>query len=109
MPKILDFSKSKKPTVAMKLPDGTTVNLFTPSKELMEEILDSQEVFESASSGNREKLDELYNLAARLMSNNKEERDFSSDDVEGMLSTKDIQRFIHGYAEFVAEQSNEKN
>lgn len=109
MAKMLDFSKAKKPTMQVKLPDESSVYLYTPSKGQLEELLEAKEQLESVADDDRESLDQLYDIASRMMSNNKAGREISSDELAGMLDISDIVVFFRAYTEFVAEYSSVKN
>ena len=111
MAKALDFRKSKKPTLPISLDDELTVNIYTPDKALLEELLDSQEEINALKNGgdDRDKLDAMYNMCARILSNNREKREFSQEEVEDLLDTRDVIVLIRGYAAFVADLSKEKN
>lgn len=110
MAKQLDFRKSKKPTLPITFDDDFAVNIYTPNKELLEEILDSQEEINSLkSNSDREKLDAMYDMCARILSNNREGREFSAEEVAKLLEVRDVKVLIEGYAAFVAEHSRAKN
>lgn len=110
MAKMLDFRKSKKPTLPVTLDDDLVVNIYTPDKALLEELLDAQNDIRSLSDDNdREKLDALYDMCARIMSNNREKREFDTEEIEEYFDTRDVVRLIRAYTEFVAEVSNAKN
>lgn len=109
MAKMLDFSKSRKPTLPIKLDDGSMIYVYTPSKGEIEEMLDASEYFNSALDGDRDAMDRLYELTARLMCNNKMGREITSEELAGYFDITDIVVFFRGYSEFISEVTKEKN
>lgn len=109
MAKMLDFTKAKKPTMSIKLPDESTIQVYTPSKAMLEELVGIKDQLDEAIRDDRESLDELYNIAAKMMSNNKLGRKFTAEKVAEMLDVSDIVLFFRAYTEFIAELSKEKN
>ena len=109
MAKMLDFSKAKKPTLPVKFDDGTMIHVYTPSKAEFDEMTDAQEYFETALDGDRESLQRLYDITARLMSNNKMGREITVDELAGYLDVSDLVLFFRAYAQFISEVINEKN
>lgn len=109
MAKMLDFSKAKKPTMPVKFDDGSVIHVYTPAKGEIEEMLDAQEYFTGALDGERECIHKLYEITARLMSNNKMARVITVDELAAYIDVSDIVVFFRGYSDFIAEQSNAKN
>lgn len=110
MAKPLDFRKSKKPTLPVTFDDDFSVNIYTPDKGTLEELLDFQEELKALNdNSDRDKLDAMYDICARILSNNRENREFTPDEVSDLLDTRDVKMLIQGYAAFVAELSKAKN
>lgn len=109
MAKILDFSKSKKPTLPIKFDDGSMIYIYTPSKGEVEEMLDASEYFDNALEGDREAINKLYEITARLMCNNKMGREITVDELAGYFDIEDIVVFFRGYSEFISEVTKAKN
>lgn len=110
MAKALDFRKSKRPTLPIAFDDDLTVNIYTPDKELLEDLLDYQKELNALSeNSDQDKLDSMYEVCARILSNNRETREFTPEEVARLLDTRDVKVFIEGYAAFVAEYSKAKN
>ncbi len=109
MPKMLDFSKAKKPTLPIKFDDGSMIHIYTPSKVEFDEMTEAQEYFDTAIDGDRESLHRIYDITARLMSNNKTGREITVDELAGYLDVSDIVVFFRAYAQFIAEVIAEKN
>lgn len=109
MAKMLDFSKAKKPTLPIKFDDGSMIHIYTPSKVEFDEMTEAQEYFDNALEGDRESLHRIYDITARLMSNNKTGREITVDELAGYLDVSDIVLFFRAYAQFIAEVIAEKN
>lgn len=109
MAKMLDFSKAKKPTLPIKFDDGSMIHIYTPSKVEFDEMTEAQEYFDNALEGDRESLHRIYDITARLMSNNKTGREITVDELAGYLDVSDIVVFFRAYAQFIAEIIAEKN
>ena len=109
MAKMLDFSKAKKPTLPIKFDDGSMIYIYTPSKVEFDEMTEAQEYFDNALEGDRESLHRIYDITARLMSNNKTGREITVDELAGYLDVSDIVLFFRAYAQFIAEVIAEKN
>ena len=107
MPKILDLSK-KKPTLPVKLPDETLIRVYTPTKGMLEEFITIGAQLEHASDDS-EALNQLYDVTARLMSNNAGGRKLSMKEVSDMLDVGDVIVFFRAYTEFITELSKAKN
>lgn len=109
MATMLDFSKAKKPTLPIKLPDDTIVHVYTPSKRMLEELLNVKDQLDGATQNDPDSINQLYDIAARLMSNNKTNRQMTGDDLGAMLDVGDIVTFFRVYTEFISELSTAKN
>lgn len=109
MAKMLDFTKMRKPTFSIKLPDESVIQIYTPTKGMLEELINAKDRLDMIVNDDQEALNELYEITARLMSNNKTARVLTSDKLAEMLDVGDVVMFFNAYAEFIAEQSNGKN
>ena len=110
MAQMLDFTKAKKPTLPVKLPDGTTLHLYGPTKAMLEELISLDVALEKAVDNDRESIDMLYDFVARCMSHNKSRQIVTSENLADMeFDVSDLIRFAHGYAGFIAELKSEKN
>jgi len=107
MPKILDLSK-KKPALPIKLPDDTLIRVYTPSKAMLEEFISIGAQIDRASD-DADALNQLYDVTARLLSNNAGGRKLSTKEVSEMLDVGDVIVFFRAYTEFITELSKEKN
>jgi hypothetical protein len=109
MSTVLDFSKAKKPTLPIKFPDNSVIHVYTPSKSMLEQMLNIKDQLNGATQNDPDSINQLYDIAARLMSNNKTARQMSGEELGEMLDVGDIVTFFRVYTEFIAELSAAKN
>ncbi len=109
MAKMLDFSKAKKPTLPIKFDDGSMIHIYTPSKSEYEELGEAKEYFDAAIDDDAESTTKLYEITARLMSNNKTGRVITADELASYIDIGDMVVFYRAYTDFIAEAVTEKN
>ncbi len=109
MAQMLDFTKTNKPTLPIKLPDKSMVYVYTPSKAGLDELVEAKDKLEDIIDDDREALTQLYDLAARLMNNNKTGREFTGAELEKMFDTGDLVLFFAAYSAFIGEIYEAKN
>lgn len=114
MAKGLNFRNFAQPTLPINMNDADET-LFTctaPSVELVERLEANRDaiiaVFEK---GDRESLEELWKLAADLISCNREHRKVTVEELKGKygVSYEMLYAFIVAYGEFIDEIENAKN
>ena len=112
MAKSLDFNKVKKQFFPVTLPgDDKPILVGTPNKALLAELIELQKNVDSIPEDNvDEYTDALYDVVARIMSQNKsgtvitvEELSKKLDDIE------DLFIFCTNYMEFLNEIVSQKN
>lgn len=103
MAKTLDFNTRKKSYMKIVLsdPDKTTVNVGTPTKSLLTEL--ALVMADKASGGvpNEERMSNLYEFCARLMSRNRENKVITKDLIESCLDFDDLIYFMDCYTDFI--------
>lgn len=112
--KALDFNAIQQPTWTIKLKDKdqTTVNLTTPSVDLVDRLVaaapDLQQV---ADNKDGRTVRAVYELIADIMNCNDDSYTFTAEELRDKykLSLLDVFRFVSGYLEFVKELQNAKN
>lgn len=109
MAKILDFSKAKKPTLPVKLPDETVVHVYAPTKAMLEEFIELNDALDKAVNDDRESIEMLYDFVARCLSHNKLGRVITPEMLGEQLDVGDLILFAQTYASFIAELKNAKN
>lgn len=110
MSKILDFTKLNKPTMQVVLRGNPPVALevLPPTTKQMELLV---QISNKLSDHPEKHRDELYEFAALLLSQNREGRTFTGEQLEREHAMKpdDLTLFYVGYADFIAEVSQAKN
>lgn len=110
MSKILDFTKLNRPTMSVVLRGNPPVALevLPPTTKQMELMV---QISGELSDRPEEHRDELYAFAALLLSQNREGRTFTGQQLEQehAMQPDDLMLFYVGYADFIAELSQAKN
>lgn len=109
MAKMLDFSKAKKPTLPVKLPDETLIHVYAPTKAMLEEFVNLDAALGKAANNDQESIDLLYDFIARCLSHNKTGRVINAETLGDQLDVGDLILFANTYASFIAELKNGKN
>lgn len=109
MAKTLDFNKTKKQyfTIILNDDDQTKLQIMTPLKKQIPELMELLPDDNSAPS--EEDLGALYNLAAQLMSRNKQNYKIEASLLEEILDFEDLTIFFDAFTDFIVEVSNAKN
>ena len=114
MAKALNFRSFAQPTlpITMNDKDETEFTIVTPSVELVERLEANQDAIAAVfERGDKESLDEVWRLAASLISCNREGRQVTAEELKGKygMSYKMLFVFLQAYGEFIAEIENAKN
>lgn len=114
MANTLNFNKYRPPVLPVELTDETTILLRVtpPTVELQEELRGRQTDLQALLSGGDDEIREtLYDLAARLMSCNRNLRTITAEmlRVNYGLDEEDLIVFFQAYADFLKELENAKN
>lgn len=115
----LDFNQINRPVLELTMMDKerTVITVTTPTEGLVEELQNTlpelQKIFAPGDQGT---VDAAYDLAARLISCNKQGLQVSVDDlrskywpVDRLANMENLVFFYQAYTGFVAEINNEKN
>jgi hypothetical protein len=92
--------------------EETVFTLTAPSVELVERLEANQETLVATfKKGDRESLDEIWNLAADLISCNREGRKVIAEELKGKygMGYKMLFVFFTAYLDFIAEIKEAKN
>jgi hypothetical protein len=92
--------------------ESTVIHIIPPTVDLQEELRASASDFYSLlDGGNAEQRAALYDLAARLMSCNRNMLTLTAEDLRKTyhLDTEDLVEFFHGYVDFIKGIENAKN
>ena len=111
----LNFRQFSQPSLPITMNDAeeTLFTVTTPSVELVETLEANKDaIIESISTGNKDSLDEVWNLAAKLISCNRECRHVTADELKGRygMTYGMLFAFFKVYEEdLLAEIENAKN
>ena len=108
------FNRHRPPIWAVEMPDddGTVLHIVPPTVDLQEELRASAADFNALlAGGSDDKRAALYDLAARLMSCNRNMLTLTAEDLRKTyhLDTEDLVEFFHGYVDFLKGIENAKN
>lgn len=92
----LNLAKLKKMTMKVTLADGSIINVKSPTKGIYEE-------FKKATD------EDLYEICAKVLSNNEENITFTVEKIEEMFDYRDALYVFKGYLKFLDEITNAKN
>lgn len=105
MAAMLDLTKIKKSYLPMRLPDGTVINVGTPNKGMYDEMTRIDPILASLKDDNLddtfEAMDILFDFVARVMSNNKENREVTIEWVRDELELEGALAVMYSYADFI--------
>lgn len=114
MSKTLDFNTLKRPTLTLVMQDEdkTRIVLTCPSVDLMEELRDSLPELEPVlSAGDREGIEAIYDLTARLVNCNRSFIKVTGADLREKygMGLEDLIVFYQAYVSFIGEINETKN
>ena len=114
MAKSLNFRSFAQPTLQLTMNDSdeTKFTLTAPSVELIERLEANQDaLLATFQKGDRESLEEIWNLAADLISCNREGRHVTAEDLKGRfgMNYTMLFAFLQAYGEFISEIESAKN
>ena len=111
MAKTLDFTSRKKEYLTVKLADEkkTVLMIGTPTKEILEEFLEINDKVSEDGGADRETLNDLYRICARVMSFNKGGIKITDKYLAGFFDLEDIMVFFNAYSEFMESVTGAKN
>lgn len=108
------FNKYRQPFWPVEMPDkdGTVLHIVPPTVDLQEELRASAADFNALlAGGNADKRAALYDLAARLMSCNRDMLKLTAEDLRKTydIDTEDLVNFYQGYVDFIRGIETAKN
>lgn len=111
--KPLNFNKVKKTylTVTFSDEDNTTIMIGTPTKAIMDDLLELQDELNNINEDETDldSTDNLYSACAKVMSRNKGGVKISKEFLEEIFDFEDITIFFDTYMKFIDEVTNRKN
>lgn len=110
----LDLNTAKRPTLVLTLQDEekTTVRISTPTEGLIEEVQQlSPDMLEIIQRGDQEGIEMVYDLAAKLMSCNRDLKKFTGTELREKynMDLESAVLFFSAYMDFITDITNEKN
>ena len=114
MAKGLNFRDFSQPTLPLIMNDAaaTRITVTSPTVELVEILEANQDEINAIfERGDKTTLDEVWTLAARLISCNREGIQVTVDDLKGRygVTYQMLYAFLKAYGEFIAEIETAKN
>lgn len=114
MNRTLDLNTAKRPTLELTLQDEarTTIRISTPTEGLIEEVQQlSPDMLDIIREGNQEGISMVYDLAAKLMSCNRDLRKFTGEELREKynMDLESAVLFFSAYMDFITDITNEKN
>jgi len=109
---MLDFTKSVKQYFPVNMTDNQTIRVRMPTKRVFAALIELQDKLSRLVTLNTNiaaQLDEIYDLCARILSNNLDQKEISSDYLSDMLDLEDLRIFYKSYADFVNSVLNGAN
>lgn len=111
--KPLNFNKVKKTylTVTFSDEDNTTIMIGTPTKAIMDDLLELQDELNNINEDETDldSTDNLYSACAKVMSRNKGGIKISKEFLEEIFDFEDITIFFDTYMKFIDEVTNGTN
>lgn len=105
MASMLDLTKIKKSYLPVRLPDGTVINVCTPRKDMYEELTRIDPVLKSLKDDNLddtlEAMEITFDYVARVLSNNKENREITPEFVRDELEIDGALMVMYSFADFL--------
>ena len=114
MAKTLDFNTLQRPTLLLTMldDDKTQIKVSTPTEALVTELAEAAPALESlAETGGKDAIEAIYDLAARLISCNRDHLTVTADDLRTKyrLDLESLIVFFDVYVDFINEITNAKN
>lgn len=114
MAKTINFNALRRPSLPLVMSDEaqTKITVGAPSEGLVEELQQiAPEMQTALQSENAESIRTIYDLAARLMSCNREGITVTATDLRDVykLGLEELIFFYQAYMDFIAEITNAKN
>lgn len=101
-----DFNKIKKKYFNVGLPDGTKLQLRTPSKRIYENL---KKISTDADSNLMDQAAEVYDISAKILSNNLENKVVTGEYVSDNFDIQDLAIFLESYFDYTQEVVDNPN
>lgn len=107
----LNFNSVKRAYLTITLPDkdNTVLSVATPTKSLYEALVELERKLKTNNGDMAQILDDMYEVTAQIMSNNKEHIEITKKYLEECLEFGDILIFFNAYLAFIDSIKESKN
>lgn len=111
MANVVDFTKLKKEYLTVKLNDEkkTVLMIGTPSKKILDEFTNMNDLIKSNDGADGDTVNELYRICAKIMSFNKGGIEITSEYLGTFFDIEDLTYFFQAYGDFIRNITNSKN
>lgn len=113
MNKVLDLNTVQRPTLELTLMDDarTKLLLSTPTEAVVQELQQMGAELDRLKSGNRDAVATIYDLAARLISCNRDFVKVTAEELRAKyrMDLESAILFFSAYMDFISSIQNEKN
>jgi hypothetical protein len=106
---MLDFTKLQKKVLNIKLIDGNEILVRMPTKRVFDMLMDLQENLQNLKIEDKAQIALVYDLTAKVLSNNLFGKKIDSDYLADLLDVEDISILFASYVEFVVGKVNDPN
>ena len=110
---VLDFNSAKRPTLELTMMDDarTILRVKTPPESMVQELQAMAGELHKLETGDMDAVGMIYDLAARLMSQNRDFIKVTVEDLRGKykMSLEDLILFYNAYLDFINSLANAKN
>ncbi len=113
MGKVLDLNSVQRPTLDLTLMDDnkTMLRLGMPTESMVNELQNMQPELKKMETGDRDAVELIYDLAARLISCNRDHIKVTAEELRTKyrVDLESLLIFFSAYLDFINEITNEKN
>jgi hypothetical protein len=110
---VLDFNSAQRPTLELTMMDDarTILRVKTPPESMIQELQNMSAELRKLETGDGDAVGMIYDLAARLMSQNRDYIKVTAEDLRGKyrMAVEDLILFYSAYLDFINTLTNEKN
>lgn len=101
---VVDFTHASKNFLTVKMKDKSTLFVSPPKKKIFTKFEEIQRMQGEGTAGS----EEVYQLMAEILSNNKQDKKISADDLQD-FDSDDIKLLFAAYRDFVMGESQNPN
>lgn len=99
---MLDFTKANKKFLNIKMIDGKTILVKMPTKKVFDLLLSIEENLKTLTTDNKQQVEELFDLAAEVLSNNLKNEKIESEYLSSInFDVEDVTIFLNSYESFM--------